>query len=61
VPIILDGENAWEYYDGNGRPFLRDLYQRISADSRMTAVTASEAFRRIAPEPLDHIFLGARR
>ena len=20
VPIILDGENAWEYYDRNGRP-----------------------------------------
>ena len=25
VPIILDGENAWEYYDRNGRPFLREL------------------------------------
>ena len=21
VPIILDGENAWEYYGRNGRPF----------------------------------------
>ncbi len=31
VPIILDGENAWEYYDRNGRPFLRELYRRISA------------------------------
>ena len=30
VPIILDGENAWEYYDHNGRPFLRELYRRIS-------------------------------
>ena len=28
-PIILDGENAWEYYDRNGRPFLRELYRRI--------------------------------
>ena len=34
VPIILDGENAWEYYDRNGRPFLRELYSRISADHR---------------------------
>ena len=32
VPIILDGENAWEYYDHNGRPFLRELYRRISDD-----------------------------
>jgi alpha-amylase/alpha-mannosidase (GH57 family) len=59
VPIILDGENAWEYYERNGRQFLRDLYQKISADHRMTAVTASEAFRLMAPEPLDHIFPGS--
>jgi alpha-amylase/alpha-mannosidase (GH57 family) len=30
VPVILDGENAWEYYDRNGRPFLSALYRRIS-------------------------------
>ena len=29
VPIILDGENAWEYYYQNGRPFLSELYRRI--------------------------------
>ena len=34
VPIILDGENAWEYYDRNGRPFLRELYRRIIGRSR---------------------------
>ncbi len=59
VPIILDGENAWEYYDLNGRPFLRELYRRISEDSGLRAVTASEAFRLTAPEPLDHIFPGS--
>jgi len=59
VPIILDGENAWEYYDFNGRPFLRELYRRISEDPGMRAVTASEAFRLTAPEPLDHIFPGS--
>jgi alpha-amylase/alpha-mannosidase (GH57 family) len=56
VPIILDGENAWEYYDRNGRQFLRELYGRISGDSRMNAVTVSEALRLMAPQPLDHIF-----
>src|SRR5258708_10969139 len=56
VPIILDGENAWEYYQENGRPFLRELYRRISEDPLMRAVTASEAFRLMAPEPLAHIF-----
>src|SRR5262245_60269027 len=25
VFVILDGENAWEHFDGQGRPFLRTL------------------------------------
>jgi len=56
APIILDGENAWEYYDHNGRPFLRELYRRISNDGVLKAVTVSEAFAALEPEPLDHIF-----
>jgi alpha-amylase/alpha-mannosidase (GH57 family) len=59
VPIILDGENAWEYYDHNGRPFFRELYGRIQADSGMDAITVREAFERISPEPLTHIFPGS--
>jgi alpha-amylase/alpha-mannosidase (GH57 family) len=59
VPIILDGENAWEYYDRNGRPFLRELYRRISEDGQMRAVTVSEALRALEPERLDHIFPGS--
>jgi len=59
VPIILDGENAWEYYERNGRPFLRELYRRISDAPDMTALTVSEALTRIQAEPLDHIFPGS--
>ena len=59
VPIILDGENAWEYYDRNGRPFLRELYRRISEAGDMTALTVHEALSRIPSEPLDHIFPGS--
>jgi alpha-amylase/alpha-mannosidase (GH57 family) len=59
VPIILDGENAWEYYDRNGRPFLRELYRRISEDGQMRAVTVSEAFKALEPERLGHIFPGS--
>ncbi|HWW51160.1 MAG TPA: glycoside hydrolase family 57 protein, partial [Verrucomicrobiae bacterium] len=29
VSVILDGENAWEYYPGNGRDFLRKFYRRV--------------------------------
>ncbi len=59
VPIILDGENAWEYYDRNGREFFRYLYESISEDPGMEAVTVREAFSRIPPEPLTHIFPGS--
>src|ERR1700686_1197180 len=43
VCIFLDGENAWEYYPGNGREFLREFYQRIAGDADFRALTASEA------------------
>lgn len=59
VPIILDGENAWEYYQNNGRPFLRELYARIVADPRMSALTISEALARVPAEPISHIFPGS--
>jgi alpha-amylase/alpha-mannosidase (GH57 family) len=29
VSVILDGENAWEYYPENGYPFLSGLYRRL--------------------------------
>jgi alpha-amylase/alpha-mannosidase (GH57 family) len=59
VPIILDGENAWEYYDLSGRPFLRELYSRIQDDKSMSALTVSEALQRVPSEPIDHIFPGS--
>jgi alpha-amylase/alpha-mannosidase (GH57 family) len=59
APIILDGENAWEYYERNGRPFLRELYRRVSDDPGICAVTVSEALRRLEPEPLARIFPGS--
>lgn len=59
VPVILDGENAWEFYERNGRPFLRELYKRISADDSMTALTISEALHKVEPQPLGHIFPGS--
>src|SRR5271165_6151428 len=42
VSLFLDGENAWEYYPGNGREFLREFYRRISDDQDIRALTASE-------------------
>jgi alpha-amylase/alpha-mannosidase (GH57 family) len=59
VPIILDGENAWDWYEANGRPFLRELYRRISDDPALQALTVSEALARFEAQPLDHIFPGS--
>ncbi len=59
VPIILDGENAWEYYYRNGRPFLRELYRGISEDPQMRALTVSEGLKLHQPERLGHIFPGS--
>ncbi len=59
VPVILDGENAWEYYERNGRPFLRELYRRVREDPMMQALTISEALARMEPAPLEHIFPGS--
>jgi alpha-amylase/alpha-mannosidase (GH57 family) len=59
VPIILDGENAWEYYDRNGRPFFRELYGGIQADPIMEAITVHDAFLKMTPEPLLNIFPGS--
>jgi len=59
VPIILDGENAWEWYDQNGRPFLRELYRRISEDPELEALTISEAHAKFEAQPLGTIFPGS--
>ncbi len=59
VPIILDGENAWEWYEANGRPFLRELYRRISDDPTLEALTVTEALAKHEPETLHGIFPGS--
>ncbi len=42
VSIILDGENAWEYYPENGYHFLDALYRRLSEDPAINLTTYSE-------------------
>lgn len=43
VPIILDGENCWEYYPNNGEDFLRVLLQKLQDTPTLTSVYCSEA------------------
>jgi len=41
--VILDGENAWEHFEGQGRPFLRALYSRLTSHPDLNTVTMGEA------------------
>src|SRR5581483_9620545 len=51
VPIILDGENAWEYYPESGREFLRRFYDALQTTPGIEAVTVSEAIARHQQKP----------
>ncbi len=46
LSIILDGENAWEYYPASGREFLRRFYDKLQTTAGIEAVTISEAIAR---------------
>ena len=59
VPIILDGENAWEFFPGNGREFLRAFYGRLASDPDLRAVTASEALGVTEQGTLSHVVPGS--
>jgi len=62
IPIILDGENAWESYPENGREFLRRFYGALQQDPQIEALTISEAIARTREEDfgrLDHLVPGS--
>ena len=42
VSIILDGENAWEYYQNDGRDFFLYLYEKLSREQGLQCVTVGE-------------------
>ncbi len=42
ITVILDGENAWEYYEHNGDIFLNELYRRLAQHPDLRTVTPSE-------------------
>jgi alpha-amylase/alpha-mannosidase (GH57 family) len=53
VSIIMDGENAWEYYPNNGSYFLDAMYARIAEHPRLQLTTFSQVqkrSRRLAPK-----------
>jgi alpha-amylase/alpha-mannosidase (GH57 family) len=49
VTIALDGENCWEYYPQDGKPFLEALYQTLSNEPHLKLVTVSEFIEQFPP------------
>ena len=60
ISIILDGENAWEYYPENAYYFLSALYDSFSHHELLQNVTFSEAIDSGAkPEVLPRLVAGS--
>lgn len=53
VSVILDGENAWEYYPDNAFEFFRELYRALGSTEWLVTQTFSEAVENCAvPEEI---------
>jgi alpha-amylase/alpha-mannosidase (GH57 family) len=52
VNVVLDGENAWEYYKDNGFPFLEGLYEALSESKDFVTTTPSQYLREVQGVPI---------
>ncbi|MGR8979872.1 MAG: glycoside hydrolase [Gammaproteobacteria bacterium] len=60
VSIIMDGENAWEYFPANGYYFLRGLYERLAEHPSIQFSTFSECLKdKKAVKPLSKLVAGS--
>lgn len=59
VPIILDGENAWENFPRDGKEFLNSLYSQVSEAAWLVPVTISEYFDEVPATPLARLAPGS--
>lgn len=59
VPIILDGENAWEYFMEDGMEFLRTLYRSLAEHEKIETVFFSEAAKKVNSKSLPRLFAGS--
>lgn len=59
VFIILDGENAWEFYENNGYDFFNSLYTGLEKTSWCNIITMDEMSQLNIAKKLDHISPGS--
>ena len=60
VTIVVDGENAWENYDNDGKEFFHALYTKLATSDTLKTITPS-AYLELYPEQreLPELFPGA--
>lgn len=49
IPLILDGENAWETFSDGGQEFLRALYTGVLAEPLLQSATIEQALNEVPP------------
>jgi len=60
VPIILDGENAWEWFENDGKAFFHSWYGQMSRAEWLDVVTVSEYLEAHPPEEtIDRVWAGS--
>lgn len=60
IPVILDGENAWEFYPDNAYEFLSGMYAAVAKAPDLQPATCSEVLERSRFEGrLHHIHPGS--
>ncbi len=61
VSVILDGENAWEHYDNDGKDFLNALYAALESSDFVRTVTPSQYLEAFGDQidTIDEVFPGA--
>jgi len=60
LSVILDGENAWEYYSYNGFYFLQALYSRLAEHPEIEITTFSESLEKgVTPAVLPKMVAGS--
>ena len=60
IPVILDGENCWEYYADGGVKFLRNLYQKCVQNPSIQPARMRDYFdEQPATDRIGHLFAGS--
>jgi len=59
IVIIMDGENAWEYYKNNGVDFLERIYDKLEKSNTLSTTTPQEFLKNTKAKRLQRVLPGS--